>query len=275
MPKVQIHEHTTSYQAITTKSPHGFICLKKLFLEYDNPEPSRAALESLFARDFTDNENESTRSIGREEAIEHIISIRQKCSRHQTDLKRAICIEHDDHKKQEVLFEGVRFMQMSSPGEPEPDTPMSDDRDRGDWTRVPFSGRLEVRVKENRFRLKDAVIEVVSRRTVEDKSALVKKDMLLRNAQITMNSMGPVSPLSEGRLSEPMLHRYQTASTSQVGLPPVGATELPAASATIPADNRSLPPYQSTGTRTPTEGSVAGDDKFGQVMRALGQPSNP
>jgi hypothetical protein len=39
----------------------------------------------------------------------NIISSRQRCSRHQIDLKRAICIEHDA-KKQEVLFEGVRFM---------------------------------------------------------------------------------------------------------------------------------------------------------------------
>jgi len=52
MPKVQVHEHTSSYQAITTKSPHGFQCLKRLFLEYDHDVPNRAMLENLLARDF-------------------------------------------------------------------------------------------------------------------------------------------------------------------------------------------------------------------------------
>jgi hypothetical protein len=52
MGKVVVHEHTGSYQAITTKSPHGLQCLKKLFLEYDHETPNRGLLENLFARDF-------------------------------------------------------------------------------------------------------------------------------------------------------------------------------------------------------------------------------
>ena len=62
-----------------------------------------------YDRQQTDNENDSERSIGREEAIANIVASRQKCKRHQIDLKRAICIEHEP-KRQEVLFEGVRFM---------------------------------------------------------------------------------------------------------------------------------------------------------------------
>ena len=52
MGKKEIHEHTASYHAITGKSPQGFQCLKRLFIEYDNQNPSRGALESLLARDF-------------------------------------------------------------------------------------------------------------------------------------------------------------------------------------------------------------------------------
>ena len=278
MPKVQIHEHTTSYQAITVKSPHGLVCLKRLFLEYDSPEPSRTALENLFARDFTDNENESTRSIGREEAIDYILSTRQKCAKHQIDLKRAMCIEYEDHRRHDVFFEGVRFMLLSSLGDRQVESRMLEDE--GQWIRIPFSGRLEVRVKENRFRLKEAVIEVVSRRTVEDKSALVKRDMMmLRRAGSTL-TLGPASPRSEGLSSDSTLQQHQTGSVSQVALPPAGVNELPAmVSASRLADNRSLPPYQSSGTRTPTvtsEGSVVGEDKFVQVLKLCAdQPSGP
>ena len=65
-------------------------------------------------RTQTDNENESERSIGREETIQNIISSRHQCTRHQMDLKRAVCIEHEP-KRQEVLFEGVRFMLVGFP----------------------------------------------------------------------------------------------------------------------------------------------------------------
>ncbi|KAJ9613582.1 hypothetical protein H2200_003524 [Cladophialophora chaetospira] len=257
MGKVQIHEHTTSYQAITTKSPHGLQCLKKLFLEYDNETPSRASLDSLLARDFTDNENESERSIGREESIENIISNRKRCSRHQMDLKRAVCIEHDA-KRQEVLFEGVRFMLF----------PFEDDRglelpiveDKGDWIRVPFSGRIEVRTKENRYTLKEAVIEIVSRRWTVDNSQLVKRELMSnrRSQSRTATATGPVSPISSP--SETLLRSQSTgqsqSSQSHIGLPG-GMSELPAAlSGLVVHDTKSLPPYP---------GSVAGSSVDGRA----------
>ena len=258
MPKVQVYEHTTSYQAITSKSPHGLRCLKTLFLEYDNPDPNRSVLQNLLARDFTDNENESTRSIGRDEAIEHIISTRQKCSRHQIDLKRAMCIEHEG-RRQEVFFEGVRHMLLSFPEDREDELPIVEDK--GDWIRVPFSGRIEVRVKENRFTLKESIIEVVARRLTEDKSALVKRDLALRRADSTMSALnlGPVSPLSEDqRLSAAALQSSRSLGASQIGLPQGGASELPAMVATLTGDSKGLPPYRSTTPTVASGSSVTG-----------------
>ncbi|OCT45328.1 hypothetical protein CLCR_06035 [Cladophialophora carrionii] len=258
MPKVQIHEHTTSYHAITTKSPHGFQCLKKLFLEYDSGNPSRPALEGLLARDFTDNENESERSIGREEAIVNIASSRQRCSRHQIDLKRAICIEHDA-KRHEVLFEGVRFMLFSSDRNREVEIPVV--ADKGEWIRVPFSGRIEVRVKENKFSMKDAVIEIVSRRWTIDNSQLVKREIVARKPVEPGSDTGPVSPMSNASGS---LQMTQSTSTPQIGLPG-GVSELPAAlSGLIMTDSKSLPPYphSATGTSTVSGSSIDGGDKI-------------
>ncbi|EXJ63378.1 uncharacterized protein A1O5_11427 [Cladophialophora psammophila CBS 110553] len=159
MSKVQLHDHTASYHAITTKSPQGLQCLKRLFLEYDNANPSRANLNRLFSRDFTDNENESERNIGRDEAIQTIISTRAKCSRHQIDLKRATCLVNSG-SSHTVFFEGVRFMMFAAPQESGSDAEPSVVEDKSDWTRVPFAGRIEVRVKENKFSLKEAVAEI-------------------------------------------------------------------------------------------------------------------
>ncbi|OQU97447.1 hypothetical protein CLAIMM_03378 [Cladophialophora immunda] len=248
MSKVQLHDHSASYHAITTKSPQGLQCLKRLFLEYDNANPSRANLNSLFSRDFTDNENESERNIGRDEAIETIISTRAKCSRHQIDLKRATCLVNSG-SSHTVFFEGVRFMMFAAtPDGSDAELPVVEDR--SNWTRVPFSGRMDVRVKENKFSLKEAVAEIVSRRVTSDNSVLVKRDLMART-----NSMPFGSP------AESPLARLQSTSTSQVGLP-ANVSELPAVISTPLGDTKSLPAYPSSATGTPTVtsgSSVDGD----------------
>ncbi|KIY04026.1 uncharacterized protein Z520_00718 [Fonsecaea multimorphosa CBS 102226] len=245
MSKVHLHDHTASYHAITTKSPQGLQCLKRLFIEYDDANPSRANLNSLFARDFVDNENESERNIGREEAIETIISSRARCSRHQIDLKRATCIVNSS-SSHTVFFEGVRFMmfattQNGSDGE----LPVVEDK--VNWTRVPFAGRMEVRVKENRFSLKDAVAEIVSRRVTSDNSILLKRDLTPRTY-----SMPFASPAS--------------TSTTQLGIIPTNVSELPAAISAASGDIKSLAPYVSSVNVTPTvtSGSSVDGDQLGK-----------
>ncbi|KIW90924.1 uncharacterized protein Z519_08707 [Cladophialophora bantiana CBS 173.52] len=253
MSKVQLHDHTGSYQAITTKSPQGLQCLKRLFLEYDNANPSRANLNSLFSRDFTDNENESERNIGRDEAIQTIISTRAKCSRHQIDLKRATCLVNSG-SSHTVFFEGVRFMMFAATQEGGSDAELPVVEDKSDWTRVPFAGRIEVRVKENKFSLKEAVAEIVSRRVTSDNSMLIKRDLMSRT-----NSMPLVSP------GESPLARLHSTSTSQIGLP-TNVSELPAAISAPSGDTKSLPPYRSsaTGTPTVTSGSSVDGDQSGK-----------
>jgi len=196
------------------------------------------------------------RSIGREEAIQNIISSRQKCSRHQIDLKRAVCIEHDA-KRHEVLFEGVRFMLFPFERDREVELPIVEDK--GDWVRVPFSGRLEVRVKENRFTMKDAVAEIVGRRWTADNAQLVRREMMARRATTT-SEMGPnqaVSPMTDSPVvgsgsGSASLQRNQSTGASQIGLPG-GMSELPAAlSALTMSDSKSLPPYPHSEVGTPT-----------------------
>jgi hypothetical protein len=114
--------------------------------------------------------------------------------------------------------------------------------DKGDWIRIPFSGRIECRVKENRFTLKDAVAEIVGRRWTLDNSQIVKRDMTGKRRTTTdMSSIvGPQSPASPGSDS---LQRNQSSSTTAIGMPG-GVTELPAAlSALVTHDSKTLPPY--------------------------------
>ncbi len=133
--------------------------------------------------------------------------------------------------------------------------------DKGDWIRVPFSGRIEVRTKENRFKLKESVIEVISRRWTVDNSQLVRRDMLAkRTTDIGSDfnlGQSPASPVSHASGS---LSRNQTGN-STIGMPG-GMSELPAALSglVVSSDTKSLPPYPgSVGTPTERTGSsVAG-----------------
>ncbi|OAP62821.1 hypothetical protein AYL99_02048 [Fonsecaea erecta] len=245
MSKVHLYDHSASYHAITSKSPQGLQCLKRLFIEYDNPNPSRANLNSLFARDFTDNENESERTFGRDEAIETIISTRAKCSRHQIDLKRATCLINSG-SSHTVFFEGVRFMMFGGALQDGSDAELPVMDEKINWTRVPFAGRMEVRVKENRFSLKEAVAEIVSRRVTSDNSVLIKRDLAARS-----NSMPFASPAS--------------MSTTHLGLPS-NVSELPGVISAGPGDIKALVPYVSSvrGTPTVTSGSSVDGDHFGK-----------
>ena len=237
MGKVPVHDHTLSYQAISTKSPHGLQCLKALFSEYDSSDPSRMRLNSLLSRDFQDTANGNDRSVGREEAIESIISERAKCTKHQIDLKYALCVENSG-SSHTVFFEGVRFLFLEGDS---------------DWTRIPISGRLEVRIKENRFSLKEAVAEIASRKMTSDDSQLVRRDLTRPSMTAISLVESPVSNLQH--------------STSQIALP--GVPELPAVASTL-TDNKSLPPYNSpeplkgfvTGTPTVTTGSSVDGEPF-------------
>jgi hypothetical protein len=144
------------------------------------------------------------------------------------------------------------FLQLRFDPERESDTPMGEDK--GSWIRVPFAGRLEVRVKENRFTLKDAFAEIVSRRWTVDNSQLVKRQMTeRRGTQISRTQTQPVSPLLDelpasgsalgsAGASATML-RNQSTGESQIGLPG-GMSELPAAlSALTTQDSKSPPAY--------------------------------
>lgn len=229
--KVHVYEHTSSYNAISHKSPQGLQCLKALFSEYDSSNPSRMKLNNLFTADFQDNTNGSDRNTGRDETIDSIISSRAKCTRHQIDLKHAWCLENSG-SSQTVFFEAVRFMYLDGDS---------------DWTRIPLSGRIEVRVKENRFSLKDAIAQIASRRMTSDASQLVRKEMW-RTASM------PLSPAETQSLGLQPSH-------SQLALPNV--SELPTAHTLSSMDNKPLLGYQksqsskdaSTGTPTVTSGS--------------------
>ncbi|KAL6248270.1 hypothetical protein RBB50_004525 [Rhinocladiella similis] len=233
--KVHVSEHTGSYNAISHKSPHGLQCLKILFSECDSSNPSRLALNDLLTADFQDNTNGSDRNTGREETIDAILSSRAKCTRHQIDLKHAWCIENSS-SSHTVFYEAVRFMIL--------------DGDQ-DWTRIPLSGRIEVKVKENRFTLKDAVAQISSRRMTSDASQLVKRDLSRSATTTTM----PASPVQTPSFD-------LQPSTSQLVLGSV--PELPATH-NISADNKSPPSYRKsqskqdgpTQTPTVTSGSSA------------------
>ncbi|EXJ56067.1 hypothetical protein A1O7_08998 [Cladophialophora yegresii CBS 114405] len=133
--------------------------------------------------------------------------------------------------------------------------------DKGEWIRVPFSGRIEVRVKENKFSMKDAVIEIVNRRWTIDNSQLVKREILAARKAVDpvgSDTAGPVSPMSNASGG------LQSTGTPQIGLPG-GMSELPAAlSGLVMTDSRSLPPYphSATGTSTVSGSSVDAGDKF-------------
>ncbi|KIX08652.1 uncharacterized protein Z518_03309 [Rhinocladiella mackenziei CBS 650.93] len=244
MGKIQVQEHTQSYQAISTKSPHGLRCLKVLFSEYDSSQPSRLILNSLFAKDFQDNENGTDRSVGRDEAIDNIISSRARCTKHQMDLKHAWCVENSG-SSHTVFFEGIRFMFLDGDS---------------DWTRVPFSGRIEVRIKENRFTLKDAVVEVVTRRMTSDTGQLVSRDLQQQRPQRRTSSSSPISPIES-----PMgtLRR----STSKIAIPAV--SELPAVTTSL-METKSLPSYQSSellkGAAIGTPTVISGSSGDGELM---------
>ncbi|KIW20967.1 hypothetical protein PV08_01546 [Exophiala spinifera] len=227
--KVHVTEHTGSYNAISHKSPHGLQCLKILFSEYDSSNPSRLALNDLLTADFQDNTNGSDRNTGREETIDTIISSRAKCTRHQIDLKHAWCIENSG-SSHTVFFEAVRFMIL--------------DGDQ-DWTRVPLSGRIEVKVKENRFTLKDAVAQISSRRMTSDASQLVKKDL----SRTATTKTVPLSPAQT-----PSLDLQPSTSNLVLG----SVSELPAAH-NVSTEIKSPPSYRksqsSKGEPTVTSGS--------------------
>jgi hypothetical protein len=182
-------------------------------------------LNDLFTDDFHDNTNGSDRNTGRDETIDSIISSRAKCTRHQIDLKHAWCLENSG-ASQTVFFEAVRFMYLDGDS---------------DWTRIPLSGRIEVRVKENRFSLKDAIAQISSRRMTSDTSQLMRKEMWRASM-----------PLSPAELSSLGLQ----PSNSQLAQPKV--SELPTARTLSSKDNEPLPDYRKSqsskdvSTRTPT-----------------------
>ena len=140
--------------------------------------------------------------------------------------------------------------------------------EKGDWIRVPFQGRIEVRVKENRFRLKDAVAEIVGRRWTVDTSQMVRREMKNRRRTTTDTnvSVGPASPRSNAsgnlqrNLSSNLSPTLSSSSTTQIGMPG-GVTELPAAlSALVTSDTKSLPPYPRSESGTPTVISRSSSD---------------
>ncbi|KEF53347.1 uncharacterized protein A1O9_10322, partial [Exophiala aquamarina CBS 119918] len=161
MPKVQFFEHVGSYAAISKKAPQGFQCLKQLLSFYDSDNPNRTALDALLAPGFHDTENGSDRTISRAEAIEDILTTRDKYRKHQFDLKHAYCLEHTG-SHHTVFFESVRFLSVVG---------------SNDWIKVPVSGRLEVKVTENKFTLKDAVAIITARAMTSDTSQLVARDL--------------------------------------------------------------------------------------------------
>lgn len=225
MPKVQFHEHVGAYAAISKKAPQGFQCLKLLLSMYDAESPNRMVLNDLLAPGFQDTENGSDRSISRDEAIDAILTTREKYIKHQFDLKHAYCLEHTN-SHHTVFFESVRFLLVKG---------------STDWIKVPVSGRLEVKVSENRFTLKDAVAIITARAMTSDTSQLVAREL----------QKSPRSPVTPAEF--PDLAANQ--STTKVEVPSV--PELPAAVA-VPQEEKPLPglrPANSTTTgvtRTPT-----------------------
>ncbi|KAJ4595984.1 hypothetical protein HRR84_005105, partial [Exophiala dermatitidis] len=259
MGKIQLHEHTQSYRAISTKSPHGLKCLKALFSEYDSPDPDATKLYDLFAKDFQDHVNGEDRSVSRDEAIETILASRSRCTKHQIDLKHASCIEHSG-TSQTVYFEAIRFV-----------VPV--DANTLNWIRVPVSGRLDVRITPNKFSLKDAVAQIVARRRTADNSELVRQGLNPLTLVPVNMGQGP-SPLAANANASGNadVNMIQPATTSSTNTSPV--IELPAATKVVHtttaaslgsgSESRSeLPPYQSpththsksTGTPTFTSGS--------------------
>lgn len=94
MTKVTLTEHVGSYTAISKKAPHGLQALKLLLSIYDLEVPNRAVLDELLAPGFHDTETGSDRTISRHEAIEVILTTREKYTKHQFDLKHAYCLEY-------------------------------------------------------------------------------------------------------------------------------------------------------------------------------------
>lgn len=98
-----------------------------------------------------------------------------------------------------------------------------------DWTKVPVSGRIEVKIKENRFSLKDAIAQITSRTMTSDASQLVKRESR------RVSSM-PISP------AETPFSTLQTPA-SRFNFSP--ASELPALHTTTPKAEDTLLTHHS------------------------------
>lgn len=225
MTKVTLTEHVGSYTAISKKAPQGLQALKLLLSIYDLEVPNRAVLDELLAPGFHDTETGSDRTISRHEAIEVILTTREKYTKHQFDLKHAYCLEYTG-SHHTVFFEAVRF--LFPPGSTE-------------WVKVPVSGKLEVKITQNRLMLKDAVVVITARTMTSDTSQLVARDML----------QSPRSPAMTSDLPDLAANR----STTKLETPNV--PELPTAVA-VPREDKSLLGLRPSGstttgvTRTPT-----------------------
>ncbi|KIV87829.1 hypothetical protein PV11_03349 [Exophiala sideris] len=225
--KVYVTEHTLSYTSISNKSPQGLQCLKSLFFQYDSLNPSRMELNHLLAPDFQDNTNGSDRNVGREETIDAMVDSRTTYTKHQIDLKHAWCIENSG-SSHTVFFEAARFMLMEGDS---------------DWTKVPISGRIEVKIKENRFKMKDAIAQITSRRMTSDASQLVRRDVQRLSSMPLSPAETPFSPRET-----PLSPAETPSSTSQ---PPTtrynfpSASELPAIHTTSQKPDDTLPAYNS------------------------------
>lgn len=226
MPKVTLTEHVGSYTAISKKMPQGLQALKLLLSLYDLDVPDRAALEELLAPSFHETENGSDRTISRSEAIEAIVTIRDKYSKHQFDLKHAYCMEYTG-SHHTVFFEGVRFLFLQG---------------STNWVKVPVSGKLDVKITQNRLMLKDAVVVITARTMTSDTSQVVARDYATQS---------PRSPTLTSDTPD------LTANRSSIRLDAPSVPELPAAVA-VPREETSLPGLRPTGsstagvTRTPT-----------------------
>ena len=233
MPKAIFHEHVGSYAAIPKRAPQGLHCLKVLLSQYDIETPNRMVLNDLLAPGFQDTENGSERTVNREEAIEAILGSRAQCIKHQFDLKHAYCIEHSG-AHHTVFFESVRFMLLHG---------------NTDYIRVPVAGRIEVKITENRFKMKDAVASITARNMTHDQTQLARRGLV--------KSPSVSTALNPADLGD-MKFNY---STSQVDVPRV--PELPAP-ISPPAEEKPLPVYRNFGsssggvTRTPTVTSGTG-----------------
>ncbi|KAK5044437.1 hypothetical protein LTR84_011251 [Exophiala bonariae] len=225
MPKVTLTEHVGSYTAISKKMPQGLQALKLLLSLYDLDIPDRAALEELLAPSFHETENGSDRTISRSEVIEAIVTIRDKYSKHQFDLKHAYCMEYTG-SHHTVFFEAVRFLFLQG---------------STNWVKVPVSGKLDVKITQNRLMLKDAVVVITARTMTSDTSQVVARDLM----------QSPRSPTLTSDLPD------LTANRSSVRLDTPSVPELPAAVA-VPREEKPLPGLRTTGssntgvTRTPT-----------------------